>query len=177
MAEIKPKPATAEKSDTHPSGDNRFKMLDASMKRQRYQPDALIEVLHTAQELFGFLKDDILQYVAHGLKLPPSRVFGVATFYHFFTFTPKGTHTCVVCMGTACYVKGGEALLAKVREHAAIENESPGGNGPFVSVETARCLGACGLAPVVVFDGEVCGSVEAAVVTERMKGWIDHGSR
>ena len=63
-------------------------MLDASMKRQRFQPDALIEVLHTAQELFGYLQDDILLYVAHGLKLPPSRVYGVATFYHFFTFAP-----------------------------------------------------------------------------------------
>lgn len=176
MAEIK-KAAPAEKADTHPSGDNRFKMLDASMKRQRYQPDALIEVLHTAQELFGYLKEDILHYIAHGLKLPPSRVFGVATFYHFFTFSPKGVHTCVVCMGTACYVKGGEALLASVREHAARENQGPGTDGQFVSVETARCLGACGLAPVVVFDGEVCGSVDPAAVVERMKGWQDRGSR
>ena len=134
--------ASAAKSDSHPSGDNRFKMLDASMKRQRFQPDALIEVLHTAQELFGYLQDDLLLYVAHGLKLPPSRVFGVATFYHFFTFTPKGAHTCVVCMGTACYVKGAEALLAAVRNGAARENQEAGGDGRFVSVETARCLGA-----------------------------------
>ncbi|MFO0891932.1 MAG: bidirectional hydrogenase complex protein HoxE [Isosphaeraceae bacterium] len=176
MAETGAKPATGEKTDAHPSGDNRFKMLDASMKRQRYQPDALIEVLHTAQELFGYLKDDILHYVAHGLKLPPSRVYGVATFYHFFTFSPKGAHTCVVCMGTACYVKGGEALLAEVRQHAAAENESTG-DGQLVSVETARCLGACGLAPVVVFDGEVCGSVDPSAVADRMKGWHDRGSR
>ena len=100
-------------------------MLDASMKRQRFQPDALIEVLHTAQELFGYLQDDILLYVAHGLKLPPSRVYGVATFYHFFTFTPKGAHTCVVCMGTACYVKGAETLLATVREVRG--RDEPGG--------------------------------------------------
>jgi bidirectional [NiFe] hydrogenase diaphorase subunit len=174
MAETKPRPAAAE---DHPSGDNRFKMLDASMKRQRYQPDALIEVLHTAQELFGYLKDDLLLYIAHGLKLPPSRVYGVATFYHFFTFAPKGAHTCVVCMGTACYVKGGEALLATVREQAASQNQGNGRDGLFVSVETARCLGACGLAPIVVFDGEVCGTVEPATAAERMKGWQHSGSR
>jgi bidirectional [NiFe] hydrogenase diaphorase subunit len=176
MADISSKPKGALKSDTHPSGDSRFKMLDASMKRQRYQPDALIEVLHTAQELFGFLQDDILLYVAHGLKLPPSRVYGVATFYHFFTFSPKGAHTCVVCMGTACYVKGGETLLACVRDRAAQENQEAGDDGRFISVETARCLGACGLAPVVVFDGEVCGNVEPAIAVDRMKGWLDHGS-
>jgi bidirectional [NiFe] hydrogenase diaphorase subunit len=175
MAESQTKPASSEKSEPHPSGDERFKMLDASLKRQRFQPDALIEVLHTAQELFGYLKDDILLYVAHGLKLPPSRVYGVATFYHFFTFTPKGTHTCVVCLGTACYVKGGETLLTTVHECAHKANQEAGGNGKFISVETARCLGACGLAPVAVFDGEVCGNVEPATVTERMKGWQLHG--
>ena len=88
------------------------------MKRHRFAPDALIEVLHTAQELFGFLQNDILHYIAHGLKLPPSRVYGVATFYHFFSFAPKGKHTCVVCTGTACYVKGADALLAAIERDA-----------------------------------------------------------
>ncbi len=175
MAKTQQKSPDADPGLAHPSGDNRFKMLDASMKRQRFQPDALIEVLHTAQELFGYLQDDILLYVAHGLKLPPSRVYGVATFYHFFTFAPRGAHTCVVCMGTACYVKGGETLLATVRACAARENRESGEHGPFVSVETARCLGACGLAPVVVFDGEVCGTVEPALAEARMKGWLQHG--
>jgi bidirectional [NiFe] hydrogenase diaphorase subunit len=175
MAEIQQKSRGADPGEAHPSGDNRFKMLDASMKRQRFQPDALIEVLHTAQELFGYLQDDILLYVAHGLKLPPSRVYGVATFYHFFTFAPRGAHTCVVCMGTACYVKGGETLLATVRACAAQENRESRENGPFVSVETVRCLGVCGLAPVVVFDGEVCGTLEPALAEGRMKGWLEHG--
>ena len=78
-------------------------------------------------------------------------------------------------MGTACYVKGGETLLATVRACAAQESRESRENGPFVSVETARCLGACGLAPVVVFDGEVCGTVEPAEVEGRMKGWLEHG--
>jgi bidirectional [NiFe] hydrogenase diaphorase subunit len=80
-------------------------------------------------------------------------------------------------MGTACYVKGAEALLSCVRGQAAKENRDVGGDVTFVSVETARCLGACGLAPVAVFDGEVCGNVEASAALERMKGWQDHGPR
>jgi bidirectional [NiFe] hydrogenase diaphorase subunit len=176
MAEIQQKSRGADHREPHLSGDDRFKMLDVSMKRQRFQPDALIEVLHVAQELFGYLQDDILLYVAHGLKLPPSRVYGVATFYDFFTFAPKGTHTCVVCMGTACYVNRGGTLLATARAFAEQANRESGEHGPFVSVDTARCLGTCGLAPVVVFDGDVCGTVEPAAAEKRMKGWLQHGS-
>jgi bidirectional [NiFe] hydrogenase diaphorase subunit len=146
-------------------------VLDAGMKRHRYAPDALIEVLHQAQELFGHLRPDILTYVAHGLKLPPSRVYGVATFYHFFTFTPRGDHTCVVCLGTACYVKGGEAVMHAARQ-ALRENPSLGA----VSIEPARCLGACSLAPVVVLDGEVVGNTSPEACRDRMKGWVPDGS-
>jgi len=121
-------------------------MLDACMKRHRFAPDALIEVLHTAQELFGFLQNDILHYVAHGLKLPPSRVYGVATFYHFFSFAPKGKHTCVVCTGTACYVKGADALLSAIERDLGTTEGKTSADGQ-VSIMTARCLGACGWRP------------------------------
>jgi bidirectional [NiFe] hydrogenase diaphorase subunit len=162
-------------NEPHPSGDNRFKMLDASMKRQRYQPDALIEVLHTAQGLFGHLDPGLMFYIARGLKVPPSRVYGVSTFYHFFTFKPKGEHTCVVCMGTACYVKGADALVHAVTAEAGI---NPGQTSPDgkLSVETARCLGACGLAPVVIYDGEVSGNVNPDSLRNRVKGWFARGS-
>src|SRR5262245_45918628 len=80
---------------THPSGDRRFKVLDVTMRRHQFQPDALIEVLHKAQDLFGYLELDVLLYIARGLRLPPSRVYGVATFYHLFTLKPQGEHTCV----------------------------------------------------------------------------------
>jgi bidirectional [NiFe] hydrogenase diaphorase subunit len=166
----------AEAAAGHPSGDNRFKMLDASMKRHRFQPDALIEVLHTAQELFGFLQPDVLYYVAHGLKLPPSRVYGVATFYHFFSFAPKGKHTCVICTGTACYVKGADALLAAVEERLGTAAGKTTADGQ-VSLMTARCLGACGLAPVAVYDGEVAGVQTPEAAAQRTEGWDDHGSR
>jgi bidirectional [NiFe] hydrogenase diaphorase subunit len=170
-------PAANPRGDAqHPSGDARFRMLDASMKRHRYAPESLIEVLHTAQELFGFLQPDILYYVAHHLKLPPSRVYGVATFYHFFTLTPRGEHTCVVCTGTACYVKGADRILAAVEGALATVAGKTTADGR-VSLGVARCLGACGLAPVVVYDGEVAGNQAAESAVERLKGWKADGPR
>ncbi len=160
----------------HPSGDDRFKMLDATMKKHRFAPDALIEVLHTAQGLFGYLQPDLLYYIAHGLKLPPSRVYGVATFYHFFRFTPAGKHTCVVCTGTACYVKGAEPLLAAIEAQLKTVAGQTTADGE-VSLTTARCLGVCGLAPVAVYDGEVAGNQKPESVVERLKGWVADGSR
>ena len=100
----------------HASGDKRFKILEAHMKKHQFQHDALIEMLHKAQELFGYLEDDLLLFVAYKLKLPASRVYGVATFYHFFTLKPQGKHTCVVCLGTACYVKGSDKVLAAIED-------------------------------------------------------------
>jgi bidirectional [NiFe] hydrogenase diaphorase subunit len=151
-------------------------MLDASMKRHRFAQEALIEVLHTAQELFCYLQPDILYYIAHHLKLPPSRVYGVATFYHFFTFAPKGEHTCVVCTGTACYVKGADRVLAAIEDSLGTVAGKTTADGR-VSLGTARCLGACGLAPVVVYDGEVSGNQAPERALERMKGWDRDGSR
>lgn len=171
----RPSKVTPNKDD-HPSGDDRFKMLDATMKRHRFAPDALIEVLHTAQELFGYLQPDLLYYIAQGLKLPPSRVYGVATFYHFFSFVPKGKHTCVVCTGTACYVKGADRLLAAIEGSLGAVAGKTTADGQ-VSLMTARCLGACGLAPVVVYDGEIAGNQQPEVALERMIGWTSDGYR
>jgi len=123
------------------------------MSRYQYSGDALIEVLHTAQELFGFLSLPLLKTIAHKLRLPPSRVLGVATFYHFFTLKPKGEHTFVVCIGTACYVAGALGLVEKLEKRCARAGQTtPDGK---VSVETARCIGSCGLAPAVIYDGNV----------------------
>jgi bidirectional [NiFe] hydrogenase diaphorase subunit len=158
----------------HPSGDKRFKILDATMKRHRHEPDSLLEVLHAAQELFGYLDLDCLIYVARSLKVPPSRVFGVATFYNFFSLKPKGEHTCVVCMGTACYVKGTAAILAAVEQRYGVHAGDTTADGRL-SLVTARCLGACGLAPAVVFDDEVAGGLTVALTLERVATWMDHG--
>ncbi len=154
----------------HPSGDKRFKLLEVAMKRHQFQQEALIEVLHTAQELFGYLEPDLLYFVARHLKLPPSRVYGVATFYHFFSLTPKGKHTCVVCMGTACYVKGADALLASVEKEYGIKAGQTTADGE-VSVLTARCIGACGIAPATVLDNNVRGKETTESLLREMKGW------
>jgi bidirectional [NiFe] hydrogenase diaphorase subunit len=160
----------------HPSGDKRFKALEVAMKRQQFRQDALIEVLHSAQQLFGYLELDVLHFIAHHLKLPPSRVYGVATFYHLFTLKPKGRHTCIVCTGTACYVKGADALLAAVRETAGLSPGETSIDGE-VSLLTARCLGACGTAPIVVVDGVVKGHQTAEALRGQMKGWLQRGSQ
>ena len=140
----------------HPSGDVRFKMVDRTLKQFHYQQDALIEVLHTAQEVFGFLEDDLLIYVARQLKLPFSWVYGVATFYHFFSLKPQGEHTCTICMGTACYVKRAAEIVGLLQAEYGIEPGQTTEDGKL-SIATARCLGSCGLAPVLVVDQEVLG--------------------
>jgi len=160
----------------HPSGDSRFKLLEAAMKRHQYRPDALIEVLHTAQELFGYLAEDLLFFIAHQLKMPPSRVYGVATFYHFFSLKPKGAHSCIVCLGTACYVKGASAVLGTLEQQANIKS---GETTPDrkLSLQTARCVGACGIAPAIVFDGQVSGHQTAETAVAKVKGWLADGPR
>lgn len=166
---------TATAMRLHASGDERFREIDAAMQRHHHRADALIEVLHTAQEVFGHLDQDILLYVARGLKLPPSKVLGVATFYHLFRFKAKSEHECSVCLGTACFVNGGDALLAAIEEEAGVKVGEDEGDGRF-RLLTARCVGACGIAPVVVFDGQVCGHQEPEMVRERVKGWLNRGS-
>lgn len=151
--------------------DKRYKILEAHIKKFQHRQDSLIEVLHKAQELFGYLDDDVLRFVAFQLKLPESRVYGVATFYHFFTLKPQGEHTCVVCMGTACYVKGADRVLAAVEQHTAIKaGETTSDNK--ISLLTARCIGACGIAPAVVYDGVVTPRQTPASALEKIKPWV-----
>ncbi len=158
---------------THPSGDKRFKVLDVTIKRHQYQQEALIEILHKAQELFGYLEEGLLLYIAHSLKLPPSRVYGVATFYHLFSLAPQGVHTCTICTGTACYVKGADKILATVEEYAQI-SAGKTTSDKQLSLLTARCLGACGIAPAVVFDGTVCGHQTPELACDRLKAWREN---
>lgn len=155
----------------HPSGDKRFKVLDITMKRSQYRADSLIEVLHKAQEAFGYLEEDVLVYIARGLKLPLSRVYGVATFYHLFSLKPSGTHTCVVCTGTACYVKGGGEVLARLEQEVGVKVGETTDDGQL-SLMTARCIGACGIAPAVVFDGTVAPKQTPESALEKVKGWL-----
>ena len=153
----------------HASGDKRFKILEAHIKKHQFKQDALIEVLHKAQELFGYLEDDLLLFIAYRLKLPASRVYGVATFYHYFRLQPRGRHMINVCLGTACYVKGADKISQRLMDNLGIAFGETTKDGMF-SLESTRCLGTCGLAPVVMIDEQVHGPVtpgEVSLILEK----------
>ena len=148
--------------------DERWQKVDAEMVRSGRAPDALIEVLHVVQETFGCLDAEVLSYVSTSLGVPLSKVYGVATFYSFFTLTPPGEHTCVVCTGTACYIDGSTAILDGVERALDIRPGDTTADGK-VSLLAARCIGTCSLAPLVVLDGEVHGRVTSDQVVERLE--------
>jgi len=125
--------------------EDRERQLERLMARYHYSGSALIEVLHAAQELYGYLSKPLLKGIAHKLHLPPSRVLGVATFYHLFRFAPRKAHTATVCLGTACYAAGGMDLMATAERECPKEQWT---------LEAGRCVGSCGLAPIVICDGE-----------------------
>ena len=154
----------------HPSGDNRFKLLDRSITKYQARGDALIEVLHVAQGIFGYLENDLLIYVARALKLPLSRVYGVATFYHYFNLKPNGEHTFVLCMGTACYVKGAEDIQVALEEHHHCKFGHTTSDNK-ISLITARCVGSCGLAPVAVMDNNVVGKLNPDTAIQKTSQW------
>ena len=144
--------------------DAGFALIDKHLRRHRFAQDQLIETLHIAQDVFGHLPDDVLTHVGRALKLPPSMVYGVASFYHSFTFDPPGEHTCTVCTGTVCFVKGADAIVAAIADTHRVSPGSTSTDGRL-TLATARCLGSCGLAPMVLVDGQVRGheTVESAL--------------
>lgn len=153
-----------------PSTDQRWRAVDARMLKLGYQPAALIEVMHSVQQAFGYLDDDALTYVSQCLNVPLSKVYGVATFYSLFTLKPAGAHTCVVCTGTACHITGASAILAGIRERYGIGPKETTPDDQ-ISLLTARCIGACSIAPAVVFDGEPKGKLTAEAVIARLEAW------
>jgi bidirectional [NiFe] hydrogenase diaphorase subunit len=164
MAIPTPKP---KKGKSHPSGDDRYLALDRTMKRFKFEKDALLEVLNSAQEVFGFLSKDLLIYIANQLHVPMSQVYGVATFYHMFSFKPKGEHNCIVCKGTACHVKGADQIIETLEDdfHISVGETTPDGG---FSLSIARCLGSCGLAPMIVIDGQVYGKETPETTSTRV---------
>lgn len=122
-------------------------------------PGELINILHEAQHLHGYLPEEIQRIIAHKLNIPVSKVYGVVTFYTFFTMTPKGKHPISVCMGTACYVRGSEKLLEEFKRILGIEVGETTPDGKF-SLDCLRCVGACGLAPVVMIGEKVYGRLQ-----------------
>ncbi len=153
---------------TAPSDDKRWKIVETRMRRMGDRPAALIEALHAAQEAFGYLDADALHYVGDTLGVPHSRVYGVATFYSFFTLKPQGAHTCVVCTGTACYINGAGEILSSIERRLHVKPKETTTDGK-VSLLTARCLGACSLAPAVIVDGDVRGKVSAGELVAQLE--------
>jgi bidirectional [NiFe] hydrogenase diaphorase subunit len=160
--------ASASTSGATSGVDPRLALLETQMKKVRYRDDALIEVLHAVQDIYGYLAPAVLKRVADGLQLPPSRVMGVATFYHLFTFEARGDHTCTVCTGTACFVKGADALMAGVQRAFAVEPGSTRSDGALSLLE-ARCIGSCGLAPVALVDGAVVAKATSEGLHARVR--------
>lgn len=153
-----------------PSDDKRWRIVSGTMRRHGFARDALIETLHTVQEYFGYLDKDSLKFVAASLRVPLSQAYGVATFYHYFTLKPPGKHTCLICLGTACYIKGAAQLLAIAEESLGVKSgeTTPDGN---VSLVSARCIGSCSMAPASIFDGETLGNMNEATLRNKLEGW------
>jgi len=151
-----------------PSDDQRWQIVETRMRRLGNRPDALIEALHSAQEAFGYVDEDALAYIGGILGLPPSKVFGVATFYHYFRLKPVGEHLCVVCTGTACYIDGALEVLDQIRTRLGVRPHETTADGKL-SLLTGRCFGSCSLAPAAIVDGEVQGHVDAAELAARLE--------
>ncbi len=118
----------------------------------------LIAVLHRAQQIFGYLPQHVMDEIALAMDIPTAHIWGVATFYHYFNLTPPGKHVISVCLGTACYIKGAGQILDAIKEHLRIEIGDVTADGLF-SLQGARCLGACGQAPVVMIDEKIYGEL------------------
>lgn len=136
-----------------------FKKLDQYIESLSTKKGALISVLHKAQEIFGYLPSEVQAHVAEKLGVSLAKVYGVVTFYSYFTMTPKGKHPISVCMGTACYVRGADKVLDEFKRLLNIETGETTHDGKF-SVDALRCVGACGLAPVVLVGEKVYGRVD-----------------
>lgn len=142
--------------------------LLACIEKERGERGALMPVLHEAQRIYGYLPAEVQTVIAEQLNVPLAEVYGVATFYSQFSLNPKGKHKVSVCLGTACYVKGSDKILEAIERELRIKCGECTPDKKF-SIESCRCVGACGLAPVMIVDGEVYGKLSPADV----KGILD----
>lgn len=149
---------TAEKVEFSPS-------LQKFIDEWKAKPGNLIMVLHKAQQEFGYLPRQVAIQLSQALEIPLAKIYGVMTFYHYFKLTKPGKHNIQVCMGTACYLKGGEDIIQELENLLGIGVNQVTPDGEF-SVEAVRCVGCCGLAPVAVIGGEVFGKVQTEKLPE-----------
>jgi len=145
--------------------DDMWPRLDRIIEESRSRPGAVITVLRECQAVVGYLPVELIDYISQGLNLPPSEVYGVASFYSLFSMTPKGKHTVKVCLGTACYVKGIKEVMSRV-ENVYNVSEGEITDDRRFGLEGVRCLGACGLAPVMVVNEDTHGAVTSDKVID-----------
>lgn len=150
----------------------KFKQLEQIIATHQGRPGALIPVMHEAQDLFGHLPFAVQTAIAEGLQVPLADVYGVATFYSKFTLQAKGTYQINVCLGTACYVKGAQTVLDKIAETLHIKVGETTADGIF-SLDAARCIGACGLAPVMTINEKVYGELDADKVEKILHQYLE----
>ena len=151
--------------------DTRYKLIEQTKKKLGYDKSALIETLHVAQETFGYLDKDALKLIAKRLRVPYSKVYGVATFYHHFTLKPQGKHSVVVCLGTACYIKGSQKILKAIEEKFHIKVGQTTQDGQL-SLVCARCVGSCSIAPVVIYDDQINGKTTLEEALQKTEGML-----
>ena len=152
---------------THSPDAVLFDELDRTFTFYGYAPDALIQVLHRAQELFGYLREDVVDRIATALRLPLSQVHGVIGFYSYFSRKPLGKHVVNICLGTACYVRGADLILRRLEKELGIMAGQTTPDGQF-SLRCARCVGACGMAPVVMIGPDIHSQLRP----DRLKGTL-----
>ena len=154
--------------------DELLARLDEVIMEYRDKPGALIPVLQMAQAIFGYLPEFALKRISKGLDKPYSEVAGVVGFYSFFSTTPRGKHMIRVCLGTACYVRGGKQVLEALRQKLGIDVGGTTEDRMF-SLDVARCFGACGLAPAIMVDGDVHQRVKPARIQAILDQYLEAG--
>ncbi|MBC7960687.1 MAG: NAD(P)H-dependent oxidoreductase subunit E, partial [Vallitaleaceae bacterium] len=145
------------------SKEEKFQELDAFIESLPTIKGELIRVLHRAQHIFGYLPEEVQRYVGKKMNVPTAKVYGVVTFYSYFTMVPKGEHDIAICLGTACYVRGAEKILDAIKKETGIEVGQTSADGKF-SITGLRCIGACGLAPVLTIGEKVYGRLTPDMV-------------
>lgn len=145
-----------------------FVKLEEVIRKNKGTKGALIPVLHGAQEIFGYLSMEVQKKISEALNVPVAEIYGVVTFYSQFTLKPRGKYTIRVCLGTACYVKGSKSIIDKISRELNIEVGNTTDDGKY-TFETTRCIGACGLGPVLTVNGDVYGKLVEADIPEILK--------
>ncbi len=148
--------------------DEKLMKVQAAISQFRMVKGALIPVLHEIQDIYGYLPEPVLAVVSAELGLTMSEIYGVASFYHFFSLTPKGEHVVHLCMGTACYIKGAQGILDRLSTELNVPVQGTTEDNKF-TLEATRCLGACGLAPVMTIGEKVHGRLVPGNIPKILK--------